>query len=117
MVGVDGGPDENPRFHNNINMGCKTMIDFNLDCYIEVTNAPGLSAYNRAERRMYHLSKELTGVVLPYDTFGTHIVNGATVDTDLEIKTSKPQERSWPRFGIILLLTIILLKLSLYQNQ
>ena len=70
VVGVDGGPDENPRFHNNINMGCKTMIDFNLDCYIEVTNAPGLSAYNRAERRMYHLSKELTGVVLPYDTFG-----------------------------------------------
>ena len=89
VAGVDGGPDENPRFHNNINMGCKTMLDFNLDCYIEVTNAPGLSAYNRAERRMYHLSKELTGVVLPYDTFGSHIVNGATVDTDLELKNFK----------------------------
>ena len=87
VVGVDGGPDENPRFHNNINMGCKTMIHFNLDCYIEVTNAPGLSAYNRAERRMYHLSKELTGVVLPYDTFGSHIVNGKIVDEELEVKS------------------------------
>ena len=86
VKGVDGGPDENPRFHNNINMGCKIMTDFNLDCYIEVTNAPGLSAYNRAERRMYHLSKQLTGVVLPYDTFGSHIVNGKTVDDSLELK-------------------------------
>ena len=86
VKGVDGGPDENPRFHNNIVMGCKTFQHFNLDCYIEVTNAPGLSAYNRAERRMYHLSKELTGVVLPYDTYGSHLVNGKTVDEELEVK-------------------------------
>ena len=63
LKAVDGGPDENPRFEKNIIMGCKTFKNFNLDCLIEVTNAPGLSAYNRAERRMYHLSKELTGVV------------------------------------------------------
>ena len=28
---------------------------------MELTQAPGLSAYNRAERKMFHLSKELSG--------------------------------------------------------
>ena len=31
---VDGGPDENPRFFNNIVMGCKTFKEMGLDCYI-----------------------------------------------------------------------------------
>ena len=57
-----------------------------LDCLIELTQAPGLSAYNRAERKMFHLSKEITGVVLPADTFGTHLNNGKTVDEELEIQ-------------------------------
>ena len=34
------------------------LQDLDLDCVIELTQAPGLSAYNRAERKMYHLSKE-----------------------------------------------------------
>ena len=38
VKGTDGGPDENPRFEKNINMGCKTFKDFELDAYIEVTN-------------------------------------------------------------------------------
>lgn len=53
---------------------------------MELTQAPGLSAYNRAERRMYHLSRALTGVVLPVDTYGTHLQNGKTIDTELEVK-------------------------------
>ena len=57
-----------------------------LDCLIEVTEAPGLSAFNKAERRMFFLSKELGGVLLPHDTFGSHLVNGKTVDEDLEMK-------------------------------
>ena len=57
-----------------------------LDCLIELTQAPGLSAYNRAERKMFHLSKEITGVVLPADTFGTHLNNNETVDDDLELQ-------------------------------
>ena len=40
----------------------------------------------KAERRMYHLSTALTGVVLPHDTYGTHLVNGKTVDEALEIR-------------------------------
>ena len=47
IKGVDGGPDENPRFDKTINMAVKTFTDLGLDCYIEVTNAPGLSAYNK----------------------------------------------------------------------
>ena len=87
---VDGGPDENPRYFNNIVMGCKTFSEMDLDCYIEVTNAPGLSAYNRCERRMYHLSKEMTALVLPYETFGSHLNKGGeTVDEDLEKKNFK----------------------------
>ena len=58
--------------------------DLELDCSIELTQAPGLSAYNRAERKMYHLSKELSGVILPAETYGTHLRNGATVDEELE---------------------------------
>ena len=87
---VDGGPDENPRFYNNIVMGCKTFHEMGLDCYIEVTNAPGLSAYNRCERRMYHLSKEMTALVLPYETFGKHLnSSGDTIDEDLERENFK----------------------------
>ena len=33
---------------------------------------------------MYYLSKELSGVVLPADTFGTHLNDGRTVDEHLE---------------------------------
>ena len=60
--------------------------DLDLDCVIELTQAPGLSAYNRAERKMYHLSKELSGIVLPSDTFGSHLKDGKTIDDDLELR-------------------------------
>ena len=87
VIGKDGGPDENPRFEKNINMGCKLFTEWNLDLLLEVTNAPGLSAYNKVERKMYHLSKELTGVLLPHDTYGTHLDNsGKTIDVELESK-------------------------------
>ena len=90
IKGTDGGPDENPRFEKNIFMGCKTFRDFNLDLYIEVTNAPGLSCFNKVERKMYHLSKELTGVLLPHDTYGSHLdSSGKTVDTELEMQNFK----------------------------
>ena len=35
---------------------------------------------------MYFLSKELGGVVLPHDTYGTHLNNGKTVDEELEMR-------------------------------
>ena len=60
--------------------------DLDLDLLVEATNAPGLSDFNKAERRMFHLSKQMTGVVLPHDTFGSHLRNGKTVDEELEKK-------------------------------
>ena len=86
IKGVDGGPDENPRFDNNKKMACKTFKEMNLDCLIEVTQAPGHSAFNRAERMMFHLSKEMAGLVLPADTFGSHLHNGKTIDEELDIQ-------------------------------
>lgn len=38
-----------------------------------MTNAPGRSAFNRAERRMAPLSRELAGLILPHDRYGTHL--------------------------------------------
>ena len=50
-------------------------------------NAPGFSAYNKVERRMAPLSKEVAGIVLPFDTFGTHLnTSNKTIDEELEKK-------------------------------
>ncbi|KAJ8877430.1 hypothetical protein PR048_021884 [Dryococelus australis] len=57
IISSDGGPDENPRYRKVI----------------------------AHARRMAPLSRELTGVVLPHDSFGTHLdSNGRTVDVSLE---------------------------------
>lgn len=71
------------------------MIDFaikhfrshDLDGFFLATNAPGRSAYNRVERRMAPLSRELSGVILPHDHFGSHLdSSGKTTDEELELK-------------------------------
>lgn len=52
-----------------------------------VTNAPGRSAYNRVERRMARLSYELGGLILPHDSYGTHLdSNNKCIDSELELK-------------------------------
>lgn len=63
---------------------------FNFDTVIIATNAPGRSAFNRVERRMAPLSKELSGVILPADHYGTHLdSNGKTVDAEKEKQNFK----------------------------
>lgn len=89
MISSDGGPDENPRFPKVINNAISHFIEYKFDVFIICTNAPGRSAFNRVERRMAPLSKELAGVILPHDTFGSHLDSqGRTVDVDLEKKIS-----------------------------
>lgn len=45
------------------------------------------SAFNPIERRFALLSKKLSGIILPYDTFGSHLNQSRkTVDKDLELK-------------------------------
>jgi len=83
---VDGGPDENPRYQKVIDVAIHHFISQNLDALFIATNAPGRSAFNRVERRMAPLSKELAGVILPHDHFGSHLdEQGRTTDQQLEI--------------------------------
>ena len=50
------------------------------------TNAPGGSALKRVEKRNAPLSHGVVGVILPHDTFGTHLNGkGKSIDKDLEI--------------------------------
>ena len=87
MITVDGGPDENPRYSNVIAHAVAHFKRYNLDAFFMATNAPGRSAFNRVERRMAPLSRELSGVILPHDHFGTHLDhNGKTIDDKLERK-------------------------------
>ena len=87
IITCDGGPDENPRYKKVIENMKELFKDHNLDALFVATNAPGHSAYNRVERRMAPLSRELAGVVLPHDGFGTHLGSqGCCIDSELEKK-------------------------------
>ncbi|KAG5889612.1 hypothetical protein JTB14_024033 [Gonioctena quinquepunctata] len=70
IITVDGGPDKNPRYQKALFLA---------------TNAPGRSAYDRVERRMAPLSRELAGLILPHDHFGSHLDDrGVTINEHLE---------------------------------
>lgn len=83
----DGGPDENPRYAKVINQAISHFKKNNFDAVFVATNAPGRSAFNRVERRMAPLSRELCGLILPYEFHGSHLNhNRETVDIELEKK-------------------------------
>ena len=87
IVTVDGGPDENPRYSNIINCAVEYFCEHDLDAYFVATNKPGRSAFNRVERQKSNLSKELSGVILPHDHFGTHLdYNNKTIEEELELQ-------------------------------
>lgn len=72
-------------------MIARTIINSNsfvLDALISVMDAPARSEFNRVERRMAPHSAQLSGVILNYETFSSHLNNqGKTVDVELEKKT------------------------------
>lgn len=85
MISSDGGPDENPRYPKVMTHAINHFIMYDLDAIFIFTNAPGRSAFNRVERRMAPLSRELSGIILPHDTYGNHLDDrGRTVDSTLE---------------------------------
>ena len=87
IVTVDGCPDENLRYEKTINCLIKYFVENGLDAFFLATNVRGRSAFSRVERRMVKLSKELSGVILEHDKFGSHLdAKGVTVDKDLELK-------------------------------
>lgn len=74
-----------PRYEKVINTAISNFIEYKLDAIFIATNAPGRSAFNRVERRMAPLSRDLAGLVLPHDHFGSHLDDhGKTVDPELE---------------------------------
>lgn len=87
IFSVDGGPDENPRYQKTIAFAIEHFKSYDLDALFVATNAPGRSAYNRVERRMAPLSKQLSGLILEHDHFGNHLdSSGRTTDPNLELK-------------------------------
>ena len=88
IVTVDGGPDENPKYEKTRNCLIKYYVENGLDAFFLSTNAAGRSAFSHVERRMVKLSKELSGVILEHDKFGSYLVaKCVTVDKDLELKS------------------------------
>ena len=87
IITCDGGPDENPRYPKTIECAIEQFVEHNRDALFIATNAPGRSAFNRVERKMAPLSKELSGVLLEHDHFGSHLDSQErTIDETLEIK-------------------------------
>lgn len=66
-----------------INMTVDGDLDYDLNDLYIATNASG--TYNSVERRMAPLSKELSGQILLFDQYGSHLDNkGMTVDEKTE---------------------------------
>ncbi|GBP04546.1 hypothetical protein EVAR_3908_1 [Eumeta japonica] len=87
ILSVDGGPDENLRYNKVVSSCISHFKEYDLDGLFVFTNAPGRSAYNRVERRMAPLSRELATVVLPYEHYGSHLDSqGKAIDSYLELK-------------------------------
>ncbi|KAG5875934.1 hypothetical protein JTB14_036467 [Gonioctena quinquepunctata] len=85
IMTVDGGSDENPRYQKVIVFAIQHFKRHDLDALFLATNAPGRSAYNRVERRMAPLSRELAGLILAHDHFGSHLDDrGVTINEHLE---------------------------------
>ena len=62
-----------PRFPTTRKVLIKFLKENDIDLIIVGCNASGLSAYHFIERRMAPLSKELAGIILPHDSFGSHL--------------------------------------------
>ena len=68
----------------------QSIKQMNLDASFIFTRAPGSSAYNPVERRMEPLSKTTASVILPFDTFGSHL-NSVNKTTDIELEVKNVQ--------------------------
>ena len=72
MALVDGGPDENPRFPKTLAAAIDRLRKYDLDVYVATIHMHLECQPNYVERRMDPLSRELAGVILPHDAYGSH---------------------------------------------
>ena len=90
LLACDGRPDENPRFSKTLYVAIQHFKKYNLDALLISKNAPGLSAYNQVGRRMAPLSKALSGILSPHETFKTILDSSRkTIGTNLEKRNFK----------------------------
>ena len=100
IVTVDGGPDKNSRHRKTIECAIDYFLSQDLDAFFLATNAPGRSAFNRVERRMVKFSKELSGVVLLHDNFGSHLnAKGEAIGKEPAKEISGMLRRYWLKSG------------------
>ena len=86
------GGHDGPRFPTTRQALIKFFKENDIDYVIAVCNANGLSAHQFIERRMAPLSKELAGIVLPHDTFGSHLDgSGNTTDSEMELNNFRKE--------------------------
>lgn len=85
LIETDGAQDEAPRYPKPLACAVHLFRFLKLDAFVHVVNAAGLSAFNPVERRMAPLSHDVAGIILPHDTYGTHLdKNGYTTNIELE---------------------------------
>ena len=85
-----------------LNVQLITFLSLDLDAFFLATNASRRSVFNRVERRMVKFSKELSGLVLPHDNFGSHLnAKRETIDKGLKKKFSNMLGRYWLKSGPI----------------
>lgn len=90
FIRCDGGPDENVRHPKVIRSYVQIFQIHDLDAVFAVMMPPGHSAYNPCERRMAPLSRDLCGIVLDHEHFGSHLdKNAKTIDEELEKRNFK----------------------------
>ena len=81
FMSVDGGPDENPKNQQTMAAGIRYFTAYNLDALFIFALTPVPSMYNKVERRMAPLSKLTAEIVLPFESFDSHLdSNNETVD-------------------------------------
>ena len=90
MYFCDGGSDENPRFPKTLDIAIQIFRKYNLDALLISTHAPGLPTSNQVESRMAPLSKALSEILPPHETFETNLDSSRkTIDTNLEKRNFK----------------------------
>ncbi|GBN48315.1 hypothetical protein AVEN_29732-1 [Araneus ventricosus] len=100
---VDGGPDENPRYQKTIQVGVHHFRQNTLGALFIAANAPWRSACNRVERKIPSLSKELSGLILPHEQYGSHLdAQGNTINRKLEEKNFEYAGSVWRKYGQLL---------------
>jgi hypothetical protein len=82
---VECGLDKNPRYPKTLRSAIGHFKRHNLDAIFIARYAPGQSALNASERRVAPLSHDVSGLILPYDSLGSHLDSkSCATEIDLE---------------------------------